>query len=528
MRSMAKSGFRIESITIEGFKAFTTSQTIDFLSKHAFLFGSNGRGKSSVIEAMVWCLFGTPEGEDVTAVTNKFYEPGECKVSLILRNEEGLWNYERRLPVGSNRARATISDPTGKERNQGEVFPNLSRLGHAPGAHIIVSQTESAHGRRTDISSIEHVLSSYLGLDPVPDLLKRLNDLLAEQMEVSKNLAEDISKVEDDLRERLAETDSHVEELLLNPPWSGGIPTRAETKQRIRYLAGTVASLTEKQLHEGSDSEMLQFCEQAMEQHSKSDTSQLQLIVRKHQEKLEQVAAIMEQASAIKEELSGLELSLGQIEEKLNEASGATSVTVLQAKLADMQSRLSTGEQKDVLIRSALSHLETTMSKECPLCGAPDEDDELKRRLELELNDIGDSTITFSTEVLNLRETIKTTTALQEQAEDITNTVQELKEQEQNESANLSTLLGLTDSSDELVMQNGLESVKKNLKSLEKDLEGKSAELTEIQGSISKHRNELRFQEYRSRQERLRQQLGDGLSPVRDELVEFEAFLTTT
>lgn len=55
---MAK-GFSVESIAIEGFKGFTTRQEINFEGRHVFLLGQNGNGKSSIIEAVRWGLFGS-------------------------------------------------------------------------------------------------------------------------------------------------------------------------------------------------------------------------------------------------------------------------------------------------------------------------------------------------------------------------------------------------------------------------------------------------------------------------------------
>ena len=48
--------FRIDSITIEGFKGFANRQTVSVNGKNLFIFGPNGFGKSSIIEAIRWCF----------------------------------------------------------------------------------------------------------------------------------------------------------------------------------------------------------------------------------------------------------------------------------------------------------------------------------------------------------------------------------------------------------------------------------------------------------------------------------------
>ena len=61
-------GFRVGRITIEGFKGFTTKKEVDLQNRHVFLLGSNGNGKSSVIEAIRWGLFGsTNRPNDIVA-----------------------------------------------------------------------------------------------------------------------------------------------------------------------------------------------------------------------------------------------------------------------------------------------------------------------------------------------------------------------------------------------------------------------------------------------------------------------------
>ena len=86
---MANETFRIDSVSIEGFKAFTIPQKFDFEGRSIFLFGPNGFGKTSIVEAIRWCLFGlaSRQGE---IVKNQFYT-GNCIGQIALRAPDGIW-----------------------------------------------------------------------------------------------------------------------------------------------------------------------------------------------------------------------------------------------------------------------------------------------------------------------------------------------------------------------------------------------------------------------------------------------------
>ena len=142
---MPGAAFRIHRLGIEGFKAFAAPQSFE-IGGHVFVFGRNGLGKSSVVEAVRWCLFGLadrPEAE----VRNVFYSAGECKVELELEGPGGRWRIQRRLRPGSGRSDLTIQDPSGTIVPQSKVFPHIARLGPREGTHIIFASQQSTHRR---------------------------------------------------------------------------------------------------------------------------------------------------------------------------------------------------------------------------------------------------------------------------------------------------------------------------------------------------------------------------------------------
>ena len=184
---MPNATFRIESVSIEGFKAFATQQTFHFEGRNVFLFGPNGLGKTSIVEAIRWCLFGLASRQD-EIVKNQFYA-GRCIVQIALRGPEGLWTMERRLRPSRNepgRSVGTIRDPSGTERNLEDVFPQLSRIGPREGTHVIyAAQQPSSRRPEANITDFSYVVFRYLGLEEVPrlsDVLLALRNYLKRQM----------------------------------------------------------------------------------------------------------------------------------------------------------------------------------------------------------------------------------------------------------------------------------------------------------------------------------------------------------
>lgn len=197
---MPRSRFRLHSIIIEGFKGFTEKQRVTLDEKHAFLFGKNGLGKSSVVEAIRWCLFGIAERPE-TEVRNAYFDVGECRVEMEFKAPDGIWHIERRLRPGADRSRATITNPKGEEVLQSEVFPYLARMGPREGTHVIFAAQQYT-GRRpqADISDFHKVLYSYLHVEEVPDLLDRLEKLLEEQGSAREDIASEINQIEENVR----------------------------------------------------------------------------------------------------------------------------------------------------------------------------------------------------------------------------------------------------------------------------------------------------------------------------------------
>lgn len=103
---------RVQSISIEGFRGVNKKTLMNFDKKSAILFGPNGVGKTSILQALEWCFFGglisaivgPPEFKKEDAIVNSFHPQKRATVEVVLEDEEN-----QRIKVTRERKRGRSS-----------------------------------------------------------------------------------------------------------------------------------------------------------------------------------------------------------------------------------------------------------------------------------------------------------------------------------------------------------------------------------------------------------------------------------
>ena len=106
----------IENIEIEGFRGINKNLSIPLNGKSTFLFGENGAGKTSILQAIEWCMFGqfaylpSDEYKMQDAIVN-FYIPDKTAcVKLTLKAPAGkIIQLERKRKKGKSSTRGKTS-----------------------------------------------------------------------------------------------------------------------------------------------------------------------------------------------------------------------------------------------------------------------------------------------------------------------------------------------------------------------------------------------------------------------------------
>ena len=216
-------GFSVQGVEIEGFKGFTTPRTIDFKGRHVFLFGQNGNGKSSIVEAVRWGLFGGPRQGDV--VKNQHYS-GACRVTVSLMRDGEPWTLRRTLNLGTrNTSDPILTDQHGNSHRMGEIMPQLDSVDAGEGTHIIFAP-QSAPLRRqpADIKPFERTVFNYLGLTHPRALLSNIEKFLEEQAEAEQKLGEELTETRKSIDVQITEVQTRRVHFLSSPPWGNGPP----------------------------------------------------------------------------------------------------------------------------------------------------------------------------------------------------------------------------------------------------------------------------------------------------------------
>lgn len=244
---MAADGrFRLREIEIEGFKGFTKSQTIPLNGRHLFVVGRNALGKSSVIEAIRWNLFGSSSrpGE---IVLNQWYT-GTCRVKAGLETGTRLVRLNRSLTRGTGgKSVAELTDSSGAVLSITDTLPQLASVDAGEGMHVVYSaQFAALHRAAKDLKPFARTLYSYLGLSDVPVLLEELKEFISTHEEVEKGLGQDLAAARSAVESALADVSDQITRVVANAPWgSSRVPTPSETYDRIakfnQELAGTLS-----------------------------------------------------------------------------------------------------------------------------------------------------------------------------------------------------------------------------------------------------------------------------------------------
>lgn len=172
--------FTLADIEIEGFRGINKQVTLRFSNKCTTIFAPNGMGKTSILGAIEWCLFGDlkyQEKENLTndELVNINHRAGRARVRLTLTDQKGTYVIERERGIRKKGSDVTMTFPdnhvvAGSEA-EASIF-RLTGLTFDDFYRAVFLHQESVRGLLTEEPRIRNeALDRLFGLDKIRSIL---------------------------------------------------------------------------------------------------------------------------------------------------------------------------------------------------------------------------------------------------------------------------------------------------------------------------------------------------------------------
>lgn len=366
-------GFRLRQIGVEGFKGFTERKTIPLNGKHAFILGPNSCGKSSIVEAIRWGIFGSTRrpGE---IVANQSYT-GSCRVELLLEREDGEWTLKRTLIRGvSGGSDAVIVDAAGQSHPLREILPQLESAPAGEGMHIIYA-AQSAPLRRMpeDISAFERVILSYLGLTDARIAISRLKDFIEERQELAETrLSGEVSTKRASIESELNDLNEQRRRIIENPPWgAGSVPTKEDTTSRLKQFMDELSVIAAPESPPVVDLELgslIRAVDGLVNRAGNATTNQVTTALSETTGKLEVGRSLLRELHQISSQIGAIEGEINGTKQSLGKTLSGETLETLGQQVEEIERQVQGLALLHDLRKKARAWLENQPQKHCPVC----------------------------------------------------------------------------------------------------------------------------------------------------------------
>ena len=477
------SGFRIQKVAIEGFKGFTIRQEIDLDGRHTFLLGQNGNGKSSIVEAIRWGLFGSTRRPN-EIVANRDYSD-RCRVEITLIREEKVWHLRRTLIWGSSGgSEAKLTDDQGKAHPIRDIMPQLDSMDTGEGAHIIfASQSTPLRRQPEDLSPFERTVFNHLGLTHPRALLSHLDDFLKKQEFEETNLARKLTEERQNIDEGISQLESRRDAIVGSPPWgSGPVPSISESVKKARSIIEEITGNPPDEAFSGlSLDALIDEAEGALENRRSQDLDKL----KKEAEKVVERRERLEKFRYIQAEIETEQSTVQDKQSELNGTLQGMNLAELQNSVNEKRTEAKTQELMRAIVENAgeLLHRDEGNLVSCPVCEVTHSRQDLEGMLQQALGKLSGATTS----------TLGQLEAQLERAKNLQREVQSLKSKLAELEQEADTAGKSIDLDDTKELPEMINRCSEHEASIKEQLDGREDRLNEIKRRLSNLRDEEQF-----------------------------------
>ncbi len=507
------SGFRIQKIAIEGFKGFTTRQEIGLDECHAFLLGQNGNGKSSIVEAIRWGLFGSIRRRN-EIVANRDYS-GRCHVEITLVREGKVWHLRRTLIKGSSGGSdAELTDDQGGEHPIRNIMPQLDSAEAGEGMHIIFApQSTPLRRQPEDLSPFERTVFNHLGLAHPRALLSQLDGFLETQEFGETNLADKLTEARRNIDGDISQLEHQRDDIVGSPPWgSSPAPSIAESENKVREIIKKTTGNPPDEAFSGlSLGALIDEAEDVLENRRSQDLGELE----KEMEEIVERRERLEEFLGIQEEIETQQSRVRDKQSELDDTLEDMSLDELQNRVKEKRAAVDAEDLRRQIAETATDwlHRNEENSVSCPVC----ETTHSRKDLAVLLQQIIDKPSDATTSELNQLE------AKLKQVEDLKREVQSFKGDLDKLEQEAETIKAHIDSDDTKELPERIKECSDHEASIKEQIDGSEDRLNEIGRRLSNLREEDRFHDIRKRLASIKQSRKrfEGVEKAYQDLVAF-------
>jgi len=454
--------FTLEKLEVAGFRGFVDEKEFQFGAPLIILYGENHRGKSSTLNAIEWCLFGSECLGKKTGireridweVANRNAGRGDVRVRATFSGSDGLYVVERIAGRGGRRSSdsVSVSLPKGEVLEGAEAESLLNTLFHSSFRDFMTTVYQHQEAIRAILTDEpkdrNDALDRLLGLSDYREILKGIRDARVDsevrgmesdfqafegRVEQSMKTLENLIKEE---RERALA--KGLNERQLNE--TGALRYANETSEMVEALARELGagnfSVTKPEGFDEIDSFMQQVRSQVSELWAQSPD------VAKHQElaqKQQRFAALSGELTEALEEEQRVRTDKEELVRKFDTAqSMAKEEEGLKDRLREIDEQMNRASAKATLTREAIKYLTEATSEAdkgiCPLCGSrtPELLSELERewseRLEKEIGHLEEERKHCTSHIVDLEARLEDLKRLESRLNDKTRVTQSVIE----------------------------------------------------------------------------------------------------
>ncbi len=373
------SGFRIQGVSVEGFKGFTTRQEVDLKGRHVFLLGQNGNGKSSIIEAIRWGLFGST-GRPNEVVDNRGYASA-CRVILSLTRDEKHWNLRRTLIRGiSGGSDASLTDESGQERLIRDIMPQLDSVDAGEGTYIIFSSQAAPLRRQPqDLSPFERTVFNHLGLTHPRSLLSEIDEFLVDQTLTEQSLGERLNDVREEINSRISFIENQRGIISSSPPWEGNQPPSVvQSEKKVKDLIAEVSgNLSTESLSGVSLDGLIDHANGALK------NSQAQSELENEVKQITEIRGLLEDLRGVRYEIATNKGAVQEVQSQIDNKLDGTSLDELRSKITELQDKAEAMALRHRVVEDAAKLVGRSDGESvlCPVCESEHQRDYLESTL---------------------------------------------------------------------------------------------------------------------------------------------------